>query len=77
MASELLDDFSDASSWMAVASGLAELRISSDVAATRPSMRLDFDFHGGGGFVVARKVFSREIPESYSVSFAIRGAAPR
>ena len=76
MASELLDDFTDASSWMAVASGLAELRISSDPVDARPSMRLEFDFHGGGGFVVARKVFSRHIPESYSVSFAIRGAAP-
>jgi hypothetical protein len=39
-------------------------------------MRLDFDFHGGGGFVVARKLFALSLPESYTFSFAIRGHAP-
>jgi len=36
-------------------------------------MRLDFDFKGGGGFVVARKPFTRSMPENYVISFAIRG----
>jgi hypothetical protein len=39
-------------------------------------MRLDFDFHGGGGFVVARKTLSRALPETYVLRFAIRGDAP-
>jgi hypothetical protein len=39
-------------------------------------MRLDFDFRGAGGFVVARKAFPLEIPESYSFGFNIRGRAP-
>jgi hypothetical protein len=39
-------------------------------------MRLDFDFHGGGGFVVARKLFPLTLPESYAFSFDIRGIGP-
>ena len=39
-------------------------------------MRLDFDFQGGGGFVVARKPFDLTLPESYAFSFDIRGRGP-
>jgi len=76
MTTEVLDAFEDTSSWTAVASGLAQLTIAPERAAGRQAMRLDFDFKGGGGFVVARKVFSRSIPESYTLGFAVRGAAP-
>jgi hypothetical protein len=34
---------------------------------------LDFDFHGGGGFVVKTKPFALEIPERYSFHFHVRG----
>jgi len=76
MQDEILDDFIDLSGWMAVASGLAELRISPDRGPAGAVMRLDFDFKGGGGFAVARKPLTRPMPESYALSFAIRGAAP-
>ncbi|HYC21839.1 MAG TPA: discoidin domain-containing protein, partial [Candidatus Bathyarchaeia archaeon] len=76
MHSEVLDDFEDTSRWTAVASGLATLTLSAEPSLDRPAMRLDYDFKGGGGFVVARKVFSRPVPESYALTFAIRGAAP-
>ena len=76
MTSKVLDDFEDTSSWSAVASGLAQLTISPERTSGRSAMRLDFDFKGGGGFVVARKVLLHPIPESYILSFAIRGAAP-
>ena len=39
-------------------------------------MRLDFDFKGGGGFVVARKRFSFPLPEAYAFTFDVRGMAP-
>jgi F5/8 type C domain len=73
----VLDDFEDLSGWIPVTSGLAELTISSapgpdDGAA----MRLDFDFKGGGGFVVARKALSHPMPESFTLGFAVRGVAP-
>lgn len=76
MHADLLDDFEDLSGWLPVASGLAELRISPERGPAGAVMRLDFDFKGGGGFVVARKPISRPMPESYALSFAIRGAAP-
>jgi hypothetical protein len=76
MAGDVLDDFRDLSGWMPVTSGLAELVISSAPGPSGVAMQLDFDFKGGGGFVVARKPFSHAMPESYTISFSIRGAAP-
>jgi len=73
---EVLDSLEDLSGWVPVASGLAELRITPERAPRGPVMRLDFDFKGGQGFVVARKVLARSVPESYMLSFAIRGTAP-
>ncbi len=37
------------------------------------ALRLDFDFKGGGGFVVARRALSRPMPEDYAVRFRLRG----
>jgi hypothetical protein len=74
--SDILDDFEDVSAWMPVASGLAELKISAERGPRGGVMRLDFDFKGGGGFVVARRPLARAMPESYALGFAIRGTAP-
>jgi hypothetical protein len=74
---QLLDDFEDLSAWTSIASGQAELSLSPDEGPSGKAMRLDFDFHGGGGFVVARKAFSLNIPESYYFDFQVRGVAPR
>jgi hypothetical protein len=73
---ELLDDFRDLSGWSAVASGQAQLRISQDEGPHGKALRLDFDFAGGGGFVVARKVFARRLPTSWAFRFFLRGSAP-
>lgn len=77
MQGKVLDSFEDLSGWAAFTSGEARLDISPDQGVDGKSMRLDFDFHGGGGFVVARKLFPLELPEGYSFGFRIRGAAPR
>lgn len=77
MKDQNIDDFSDPTSWCAVASGLAELRITSEPASRGRALRLDFDFKGGGGFVVARKEFSMRMPEAYAFSFRVHGAAPK
>lgn len=73
----VLDDFQDLSGWGAVASGQAELQISQDQGPDGAAMRLDFDFKGSGGFVVARRVFSVPLPDAYAFSFKLRGNAPR
>ena len=77
MDEKLLDDFENLSGWTAVTSGQARLKISQDQGLRGKAMRLDFDFCGGGGFVVARKLMPLEIPETYTFGFHIRGCAPR
>jgi len=76
MNSNILDDFEDVSGWHAIASGQAQLHISQARGRRAKAMRLDFDFRGGGGFVVARKLFSLALPESYAFCLHMRGAAP-
>src|SRR5262245_29556718 len=73
---DVLDDFQDPSGWMPVASGLAELRLAPARGPGGAALALHFDFKGGGGFVVARKVFARPMPESWALTFAISGEAP-
>lgn len=73
---EQLDDFADAPAWAAIASGLAELALSSASGPQGASLRLDYDFRGGGGFVVARRLLARTLPESWAIRFRVRGAAP-
>lgn len=77
MKSQLVDDFSDAKSWLPVASGHAQLKITSGACTTGRALRLDFDFKGGGGFVVARKEFSLPLPEAYAFVFKVRGDGPK
>jgi hypothetical protein len=76
MSGDILDDFQDLSGWTAIASGQARLEISRAPGRQGGAMRLDFDFQGGGGFVVARKGFDLTLPESYVFSLDIRGRGP-
>jgi F5/8 type C domain len=76
MNGNMLDDFEDVSGWNAITSGQAQLHISQARGQRGKAMRLDFDFRGGGGFVVARKPFSLALPESYAFSVHIRGDSP-
>src|SRR5688572_24070651 len=69
----VIDDFASTAGWHAFASGEAEMKITVEAGA----LRLDFDFHGGGGFVVARKEFHRTMPVDYAFSFRVRGSAPK
>jgi hypothetical protein len=62
--------------WQPVVSGNAELRLSTVPAAQVPALRMDFDFKGGGGFVVARRALAHSMPEEFSVSFRLRGRGP-
>ena len=66
----------DPSEWQAVVSGNAELKLSASPAGRVPALRMDFDFKGAGGFVVARRALSRSMPEEYAVKFRLRGRGP-
>ncbi len=76
MNGDILDDFEDLSGWTAIASGQARLALSPERGRHGGAMRLDFDFRGGGGFVVARKLFDLSLPENYAFGFGIRGIGP-
>jgi F5/8 type C domain len=66
-------DAIDFSSWQTIVSGDAQLRLSTVLSGPVPLLRMDYDFKGGGGFVVARRAISREMPEDYAVHFKLRG----
>jgi hypothetical protein len=66
----------DPSEWQAVVSGNAELKLSAAPAGRATALRMDFDFKGAGGFVVARRALSRSMPEEYAVTLRLRGRGP-
>lgn len=72
----MLDNFADLSGWTAIASGQAQLAIAPAQGPEGSAMHLDFDFRGGGGFVVARRNYTPSLPESYAFSFEVRGRGP-
>ncbi len=76
MHTRTLDDFTDLSDWSSIASGQARLDLACDTAPTGSCLRLDFDFAGGGGFVVARRRLPLILPESYALLLAVRAEAP-
>ena len=75
--STLADFFADPASWLVVASGQAEGRLTlAEGPDGKPALRLDYDFHGGGGFVVARKEIQLALPETFQLRFSLHGEGP-
>lgn len=68
-----VDAFDTPESWKSVASGLAQMKISSKFGPAGHALKLDFDFHGGGGFVVARKELPRPLTGPWEFRFRLRG----
>ncbi|MGA2398360.1 MAG: discoidin domain-containing protein [Steroidobacteraceae bacterium] len=59
--------------WQPTASGNAEIVLSAVATAAGPALRMDFDFKGGKGFVVARRAVGQSMPAEYAVHFRLRG----
>ncbi|NNC31750.1 discoidin domain-containing protein [Longimicrobium terrae] len=72
----VLDDFETLSGWTAHPSDGVELRISADSGAAGRGMRLDFDFHGGTGYAIARKTIPIDLPANWEFGFRMRADAP-
>jgi hypothetical protein len=75
-AAETVDDFTDVGGWTPIASGQAQLTIARDRGPAGAALRLDFDFKGGAGFVVATKRYALTLPDAYVFTLDVRGAAP-
>ncbi|MGK2935704.1 MAG: discoidin domain-containing protein, partial [Gemmatimonadaceae bacterium] len=72
----VIDAFESVSQWTAIPADGVEITIHPDSGVRGRSMRLDFDFHGHGGYAVVRRAVSLSLPVNYEFSFAIRGDAP-
>lgn len=70
--------FDDVSAWQICASGQAEGRVETIKGPDREAgLRLQYDFHGGGGFVVIRRVFPLTLPTTFAWGYQLRGVGPR
>jgi hypothetical protein len=72
----MLNDFETVSGWRVETSNGISAEIAQDAGRTGMGLRLDFNFHGGGGFVIAHKLLSMTLPDNYNFSFYVRGEAP-
>ena len=69
--------FDDPSEWKVYASGRATGKITPVPGPDgRIALRLDYDFRGGGGFVVMRRSFRFTAPEAFRIAFLVRGRGP-
>lgn len=71
-----IDDFERPEAWSAVPGEGVELRISGGAGRNGGAARLDFDFHGRGGYAVAHRDLNLPLPENYELAFWIRGSGP-
>ncbi len=72
----IVDNFENVSGWKANTAPETSLDIALDQGRDGMAMRLDFDFHGNRGFIIARKEFSMPLPDNYAFTFYVRGNAP-
>ncbi len=61
------------SPWSAHPADGVEMRLTREGEANR----LDFNFHGHGGYAIARRSVELELPPNYRFTFRLRGNAPR
>lgn len=61
--------------WTAAPSDGVSLEMKAVVGEHGPALRLEFDFHGGGGYAVVRRPIVLAYPENWRFQFWIRGEA--
>jgi hypothetical protein len=72
-----LDAFDDISRWKAVPADGVEMKLSQDEGHRGPGLRIDFDFHGHGGYAIARREGKLDLPPNFELSFWMHAEAPR
>ena len=71
-----IDDFASVAAWKAAPSDGVALAVSTEKGESGGAMRLDFDFHGRGGWAAVRRPVTVELPENYEFTFRIKADAP-
>ena len=74
--SQLIDSFDKLESWTAQPAEGVDLAIRSDRGRTGRAMRLDYAFKSGGGYAIAHRAVSINLPANYVFTFWIRGDGP-
>ena len=72
----VVDSFDSVAQWTSTPADGVELSVYADSGEHGAGLRLDFDFHGHGGYAVIHRKVNLDLPDNYEISFAIRGAAP-
>jgi len=73
----VIDDFNGSLDWEPHPSQGVSLILTQEPAGHLASaLRLDFDFHGHGGYAIARKPVSIDLPPDFEFAFWIRGICP-
>ncbi len=73
----VLDSFDSVSQWTTTPADGVEISVHPDSNGVHgKSMRVDFDFHGHGGYAVIHRPLTMTLPPNYEFSFAIKGDAP-
>jgi len=72
----LVDGFESSAPWSANPADGVSLVIGTDEGVHGRALRLDFDFHGGGGYAVAHRAVSLDLPANYRFTFRVRGDGP-
>ena len=75
MSADLFADFFDSPDlWTVFASGLSEGHLTlAEGPRGRPALRFDYNFHGGGGFIAARKEIQFRLPDTFEIQFCLKG----
>lgn len=69
----VLDSFDDSLEWTAAPSDGVSMQIASDSGHRGRAMRVDVDFHGGGGYAIVSRSLPLDLPENYAFTLWIRG----
>jgi len=73
----VLDSFDSISQWTATPADGVETSVHPDSNGVHGrAMRVDFDFHGHGGYAVIHRPLTLTLPSNYEFSFAIKADAP-
>ncbi|GAB3095333.1 discoidin domain-containing protein [Lysobacter terrae] len=75
-ATDLLDNFEDASPWRVIASNQVSGTLRQTEGADGRALCLDYDFNGVSGYVGLQRDLPLEYPDDYEFSFQLRGDSP-
>ena len=75
LAPRMVDDFERLDAWSAHPADGVTMALHHDRGHRGRALRLDFSF-SGGGYAIARRATSIDLPRNYAFSFWIRGEAP-